>query len=83
MKDNLALILGIELITASQGMDFRLPLRSSSLLERVRERIQESIPPLQEDRILANGLGSAFGMVISGTLLEVFERGILPDLEPL
>src|ERR1700760_3071908 len=46
MAENVAAILGIELLAAAQGCDFHTPLTSSSPLERVREMVRAQVPHL-------------------------------------
>jgi histidine ammonia-lyase len=53
MAQNLATILGIELLAAAQGCDFHTPLRSSSALEDIRARLRAVVPHLDADRAMA------------------------------
>ncbi|HLH42443.1 MAG TPA: histidine ammonia-lyase [Bryobacteraceae bacterium] len=46
-------VLAIELMAASEGLDYRRPLRSSALLESAREIVRAIVPRLTEDRPLA------------------------------
>jgi histidine ammonia-lyase len=48
--ENAELALAIELIAAAEGIDYRRPLRSSAVLERVHARIRSVVPRLTEDR---------------------------------
>src|SRR5216110_2134628 len=50
MTDNCRSIIGIELLAAAQGCDFHHPLRSSPMLERVRELVRRHVPHLDDDR---------------------------------
>ena len=45
MAENLAHILGIELLAGCQGCDFHAPLRSSAAIERVRARLRSDVRP--------------------------------------
>ena len=63
MADNLAAILGIELLAAAQGCDFHAPLRSSPALEHVRARLREAVPTLGTDRAMAPDMAAAMAMV--------------------
>ena len=63
MADNLAAILGIELLAGAQGCDFHAPLRSSPALEHVRARLRAAVPTLQEDRAMAPDMLAAAAMV--------------------
>src|SRR5690606_31242038 len=56
MNDNLAHILGIELLCAAQGIEFRAPLRTSAKLARVLDWLRGRIDRLNEDRILSTDI---------------------------
>jgi histidine ammonia-lyase len=45
-------ILAIELMNASQAIEFRRPLRSSEFLESFLKSYREEVPLVEEDRIL-------------------------------
>ena len=47
---NVRNILAIELLCASQGLDFRRPLRSSAPIERARAIVRELVPSMDRDR---------------------------------
>lgn len=49
---NLERILAIEFMTAMQGLDCRLPLRSSPAIEQLRYEYRQQVPRLAEDRPL-------------------------------
>jgi histidine ammonia-lyase len=46
-------VLAIELMAATQGLDYRLPLKPAREVGRAVERVREFVPPLKEDRVLA------------------------------
>ena len=68
MADNLAAILGIELLAAAQGCDFHAPLRSSPALERVRAAVRAVVPGMDGDRYLHPDLLAASALVQDGAL---------------
>ncbi|KIC40671.1 histidine ammonia-lyase [Ruegeria sp. ANG-R] len=70
MVDNLNYILGIELLCAAQGIEFRAPLATSKALTSVVGRLREDIPSLGDDRYLAPELESAKSLVESGAILQ-------------
>ncbi|MHA1529797.1 MAG: histidine ammonia-lyase [Alphaproteobacteria bacterium] len=82
MNDNLGHILGIELLTAAQGVGFRAPLRTGAHLIRVIERLRADIPALAEDRFIAPDLEAAAALVRTGMLVETAGADLLPDLAP-
>ncbi len=70
MSANLAHVVGIELLAAAQGCDFRRPLRSSAPLERVRTLLRSTVPTLEDDRFFAPDIAAATALVTSGALAE-------------
>ena len=70
MVDNLNRILGVELLCAAQGIEFRAPLTSSAPLARVVARIRAEIPALGEDRYLAPDLERAAMLVANGEVVR-------------
>jgi histidine ammonia-lyase len=69
MNRNLAQIIGIELLTAAQGIEFRAPLKTSPALQGVIAKLREKIPALKEDRFMADDLTIAGGSISTGDLL--------------
>lgn len=53
MNDNTATILAIELLAASQGLEFRKPLLTSSRLQAVYKKVRQAVPPYEKDRYFA------------------------------
>ena len=80
MADNLAAILGIELLAAAQGCDFHLPLRSSPALERVRDAVRAKVPRLEDDRYMHPDLLAAARLVESGDIARAAAPVPLPGL---
>lgn len=80
MARNSACIVGIELLAAAQGIDFRRPLRSSAALESVWARVRSAAPFMAEDRYLAPDLEAARAMVLAGDF-DFAAKGLLPSLE--
>jgi histidine ammonia-lyase len=81
MTDNLFSIIGIEALTAAQGVEFRAPLATSPELAKAMAAIRGAVPTLEEDRYMANDLASAAALVASGALAAAITAGILPQLE--
>jgi histidine ammonia-lyase len=54
--DNLEHILGIELLTACQAIEFRRPLKSSDMLEFAHEFVRNHVSFASEDRIFADDI---------------------------
>jgi histidine ammonia-lyase len=68
MAENLANVLGIELLAAAQGCDFQSPLMSSEPLERARAAVRKAVPKLQDDRYFHPDMLAATRLVVSGAL---------------
>ncbi len=68
MAENVAHVIGIELLAAAQGCDFHAPLTSSSALEPVRARIRSEIPHLDDDRHFHPDIAKATALVRSGDI---------------
>lgn len=80
MSENLFAILGIEAVTAAQGIDLRAPLRTSPELARAHAAIRSVVPGLDADRFMAGDLEAAIALVRSGALNASVSPGILPEL---
>jgi histidine ammonia-lyase len=79
MNENLARILGVELLCAAQGIDFRAPLATSAALQNVVARVRQEVETMGEDRYLAPDLERAAVMITSGDIVTA--AGIaMPEL---
>lgn len=54
--NNIEDILSIEFLVASQGIDFRRPLKPSPILHKVNNAIRKMVPELGDDRVLMGDL---------------------------
>ena len=70
MNTNLNTILGVELLCAAQGVEFRQPLTTSPVLASVLSVIRDVVPRIEQDRYLAGDLAAAAGIVADGKLFE-------------
>lgn len=68
MNENTAVIIGIELLAAAQGIDFRRPLKTSPLLEQVQCLIREHILFYDTDRYFAPDILAIKLLVQSGQI---------------
>jgi histidine ammonia-lyase len=57
--NNLYSILAIELITATQALQFRRPLRTSPDLEQFVNTFRQAVPFIERDRVLHNDMVKA------------------------
>lgn len=71
MNANLANILGVELLCAAQGVEFRSPLKTSTILQSVIAALRVQAAALGEDRYLAPDLEAAARLVASGAIGKV------------
>ena len=81
MISNTAHILGIELLTCAQGIDFLRPLNSSAALEQAHALLRKTVPAMAHDRYLAPDIAQATQMVRDGSLARIMRA--LPDLPKL
>jgi histidine ammonia-lyase len=79
MVANLNRILGVELLCAAQGVEFRMPLVTSVPLQRVVARLRKEVATLGADRYLAPDLEAAARLVADAEIASA--TGLpLPDL---
>ncbi|QQG35377.1 MAG: histidine ammonia-lyase [Micavibrio aeruginosavorus] len=69
MADNAKAIVAIELLAATQGMDFHHPLRSSAVLEDAHDKIRAVVPFYEQDRFFAPDIEAVKTLVGSGVFL--------------
>lgn len=70
MTENLNTILGVELLCAAQGVEFRAPLKTSDPLASVMSFLRMKIPAIEEDRYLAPDLELASQLVAAKDVLD-------------
>jgi len=68
MAQNTAVIVGIELLAAAQGIEFHRPLQSSGHLEHVHAQLRARVAPYDADRFFAPDIEAARRMVVDGEL---------------
>ena len=66
---NVRRILAIELLTASQALEFHRPLATSGPLEAVHRRLRARVPIYDDDRPLAPDIEAVAELVRSGTFV--------------
>jgi histidine ammonia-lyase len=80
MNANLNVILGVEMLCAAQGVEFRAPLTTSPCLQRLMATVREAVPPLGDDRYMAGDLALAADLVRDGRVSAVCGiRGLLDE----
>ncbi|MGI9355091.1 MAG: aromatic amino acid lyase, partial [Rhizobiaceae bacterium] len=70
MNRNLNSIIGVELMCAAQGIEFRAPLKTSPKLAEAMAVIRDQVPTIEQDRYLADDIAKAAALVADGTLIE-------------
>lgn len=80
MCENLAAILGIELLAGAQGCDFHTGLRSSRELENVRTLLRKRVPMMEGDRYFKPDLDAAIALIRHGDVVRSIGPDILPGL---
>jgi histidine ammonia-lyase len=63
-------IVGIELMCAAQGLEFRRPLKSGREVDRVYDAVRSVVPRLEQDRVLATDIDALASAVRAGTFDE-------------
>lgn len=76
---NLNNILGVELLCAASGIEFRAPLQTSPVLQKVLDRLRQDVEPLANDRFMAPDLATAAELMTNGAILDVIDTN-LPGL---
>jgi hypothetical protein len=75
---------GIELLVAAQGIGLRAPHSTSPALAAVIAVLREQVPPLGQDRYMADDLAKATALVEAGALpaaaISVLENNPFPIL---
>ncbi len=72
--ENVGRVLGIELLTAAQALDFRQPLKAGRGAQAAYEVIRSIVPHLGEDRALAHDLEAMGDILHSGAIRGAAER---------
>ncbi len=69
MVENLDRILGVELLCAAQGVEFRAPLVTSAPLKSVIKRLRQDVDTLNDDRYLAPELEVARSLISTAEIV--------------
>lgn len=81
MNANLSKIIGIELLMASQGIEFRIPMKTSPILQGVLAAVRVEVETLENDRYMAPDLVKAADLVASGSIFEAANSAHFFQLE--
>ena len=81
MTKNLSVIVGIELLTAVQGIEFRKPLKTSATLAKLITELRKNVAPLEKDRSLAPDIEKASLLIRNGKLIKTAKGVQFPKLD--
>ena len=79
MADNSIGVVAIELLAASQGVEFLRPLTTSPALQPVLTRLRQRVPAYSEDRFFAPDIAAIKTLIHSGTFLDDLGEALLPS----
>jgi histidine ammonia-lyase len=79
IAENVEFILSIELLYATQALEFRRPLRSTKYLEDVVSLIREQVPFITADRELSRDINAIHDLVTNDSLLNLVQTFNLYD----
>jgi len=79
MAENTAGILGIELLAAAQGMDFRAPHKSTNKIEAAKKIIREEVSFYEQDRYFTDDIEKAMIVVRSGKYNDFIKSDLMPS----
>ncbi len=80
MAENVAGILAVELLAACQGIDFRAPLKCSSVLEQAKARLRQEVNFYDKDRYFAPDIQAAQELIQQGEYNSYMPPQLLPSL---
>jgi len=81
MNHNLAHIIGIELLTGIQGIEFRAPIKTSPALIKVMKVVRKQVATLEDDRYLADDIARIATLVENRDIIDALEnQSLLPAL---
>ena len=78
MSENTAGILAVELLAASQGIDFHQPVKTSLPLQSAYQQIRDKVAFYDEDRVMSPDIKAIMQLVLAGDFFS-FANTILPS----
>ena len=75
--DNVAGILAIEWLAASQGIDFRSPLETSDKLNSVKALLRTKVSFYDKDRYFSPDIENAKKLIVDRSLLDIVDISLL------
>ena len=74
--ENLESIIAIELLCATQGLEFRSPLSTSPILLKIIEVIREKVPPLTADRPPHIDIQAIKSLIKNETFVDIVSKSL-------
>ncbi|MEX0905366.1 MAG: histidine ammonia-lyase [Balneolaceae bacterium] len=74
--ENVETVLGIELFTAAQALDFRKPLRPGKGVEMAHEYIRKNIPHATEDQFFKDDISKAVKLIQDRGMVDEVENSV-------
>ena len=68
IANNAAGIIAVELIAASQGVDYHAPLTTSDALKALHAKVRALSPHLETDRYWADEMAAIQGAILDGSM---------------
>ncbi|MCL1124047.1 histidine ammonia-lyase [Shewanella surugensis] len=81
MSDNTRGVLAIELLSASQGLDFRLPLKPSPAVEQAKAYLREKVDYYDKDRFFSPDIEASIELLKTGVFNAFIPKDMLPSLK--
>ena len=76
--ENAVKVLGVELLTAAQALDFSLPLTPAAGTSAARDCVRTCAPFVERDTYLAPLMDAVCGLVRSGAVVRAVEERVGP-----
>ncbi|SHO55392.1 histidine ammonia-lyase [Vibrio quintilis] len=80
MAENTRGILAVEYLAAAQGLDFRVPLKTSDKLEQAKAMLRAKVPFYDKDRYFAPDIAAADDLLASAKHHCLMPESLLPSL---
>ena len=71
---NVEKILAIELLTAAQAFEFRKPMKSGILLDKVHKEVRKRVSFAKKDRVFADDIEIGISMIKDKTIIKVIDN---------
>ena len=72
--DNLEKILAIELLTAAQAFEYRKPMKSGIILDKIHQEIRKHVPFAEKDRVFADDIEEGIKMIKNKTITTIADQ---------